>query len=323
VATSLAAHIAPSAWFAGLLVSISRGDIAGAVAASASIVAAIALLYFVCVALGGSLISAAGVSEDTGSDQPRTGGGRRLPLFSSPVAAIVAKDALHVMRDSVLLSQLGMPLVLYLVPFLVAMNTSMAQSRDELLPVAMMMTGIIVFMQTSILALSSVGIESRAFWIPMLGPVSAASVLRAKFWLSLLVSGTIVAALTVVTGIIFRLPTSAVAITCLASVVLASGLCGLGVGLSGALPRFIYENPAHRVSAWALILGFVLTVAYLMIVAILFGGASLLAIRAELGFSPLMLYGTATVASLLITVLAIAVPMSIGSARLARYEWQH
>ena len=42
-------------------------------------------------------------------------------------------------------------------------------------------------------------------------------------------------------------------------------LSGVGVGLAGLFPRFIYENPAHRASMWALMLGFVFATAYLIV----------------------------------------------------------
>ena len=53
---------------------------------------------------------------------------------------------------------------------------------------------------------------------------------------------------------------------------------GVGVGLAGLFPRFIYENPAHRASMWALTLGFVFATAYLIV-----GG--LIAVLAYLGIT--------------------------------------
>ncbi|MES2464341.1 MAG: hypothetical protein V4671_27590, partial [Armatimonadota bacterium] len=50
-------------------------------------------------------------------------------------------------------------------------------------------------------------------------------------------------------------------------------LCGLGVGIAGLFPRFVYDNPAHRASLSALIWGFVGATGYLIVGGMLIAGA--------------------------------------------------
>src|SRR4029453_6803652 len=105
-----------------------------------------------------------------------------------PIAALIVKDFKYLWRDSVLVSQLMMPLILFLVPFMLAFQDTNTPLRDELFPFAVAMIGFILFMQTSILSLSSVGLESRSFWIVLASPNGGYALLRAKFVMSVVVS---------------------------------------------------------------------------------------------------------------------------------------
>jgi hypothetical protein len=93
------------------------------------------------------------------------------------------------------------------------------------------------------------------------------------------------------------------------------------VGISGAFPRFIYENPAHRVSAWALILGFFASSAYVFIATLILGGgwiaSTMLPERAPVAI------GVAAVLFTLTSVGSAAGSMLIGAQRIGRYQWEH
>ena len=131
----------------------------------------------------------ASAEEGTGERfhrEPKDEARRWRRLFSAPVAALLIKDSKYLWRDSVLLSQVTMPLILFLVPFLLALQDSAKELRQELHGATLVMIGVILFMQTSILALSSIGLESRSFWIVRNAPNSGRLLLRAKFILSTL-----------------------------------------------------------------------------------------------------------------------------------------
>jgi hypothetical protein len=183
------------------------------------------------------------------------------------------------------------------------------------------MTGVILFMQTSIISLSSIGLEGRSFWIVLSAPNGGRTVLWAKFIMSTFVSAGFGLALTLISAIAFRASVTAGLVQAFMVIICAAALCGLGVGISGALPRFIYENPAHRVSAWALILGFVTTISFLTlfgtVFAVMWHTASILTERAAL------VYAVGTGILLTISLLAVVVPMSIGSRRIEVYQWEH
>src|SRR5207249_927620 len=96
-----------------------------------------------------------------------------LYAFQPSIAAMIAKDLRYVVRDNVLLSQLGMPAILFFVPAVLSVQQRGAFTRigpGDMYPFAIGMTGVILFMQTSILSLSSVGLEGRAFWLALTSP---------------------------------------------------------------------------------------------------------------------------------------------------------
>ncbi len=326
IQTSAVAHLAPSAWFARLMLTLNEHDSGESLRAGGLILLAVGGLFGACVALGSRLLSAANVAEESdsgllyGEERAARSGWRRL--FSSPVAALVRKDFTYLRRDSVLPAQLGMPLILFCIPFVLATQNREFRNADELYPVAVLMTAVIIFMQTSILSLSSIGIESRAFWILRVSPNSGAALLTAKFWMSTLFCGGIGIALTLLTGLMLRLSLTAVAIQLAFVVLCTAGLCGLGVGLSASLPRFVYENPAHRVSAWALILGFFTTTGYLLLTGGIFLGSYLFVTQTEF-YAPRAVFAFAVFLFLTLTAFAIFVPLGVGARRLESYPWEH
>lgn len=324
--TSVTAHITPSAWFATLLLGLSSGDTKGALRAGMEIVLAVGGLFGLCTLLGSRLLSAANVAEENegGAIQETDTGGRGgwRRLFSAPVVALLRKDFKYLRRDNVLPAQLGMPMILFCIPFVLATQNREFRSIDELYPITVLMTGVILFMQTSILSLSSIGIESRAFWILRVAPNSGATMLKAKFWMSTLFCGGIGGILTLLTGLALRMPIVVTLVQLALVVACTAGLCGLGVGLSAALPRFVYENPAHRVSAWALILGFFTTTGYLLLTGTIFGVAYFVTTQTAL-FAPGLVFAVATLLYLVLTAVAIFLPLGIGARRLEKFQWEH
>ena len=326
-APSPAAHAAPSAWFARVLIAFEDRSGAATVSALAALLAialGIGVLYGICVLLGARLLSAANVAEE----ESATVGARvrssrlRRRLFSAPVAALIAKDFTYMRRDSILLSQLGMPMILFCVPFLLALQDAKFRLRDELLPSASMMIAIILFMQTSILSLSSIGLEGRSFWILLTAPNGAGRVLLAKWVMSASLTGAIGVALTIFSGVIFRATFGYMAFQSGLILCCAGALCGMGVGISAALPRFLYENPAHRVSGWALILGFFATMGYLTLTALLAFGAWYCTVNWQWREYERLIWTFTALLYLSMTLVSIVLPIAIGARRLAEYEWE-
>jgi ABC-2 type transport system permease protein len=323
-------HRGPSAPFAAALVHIGKGGPGAGVREIAAVALLVTALYGICVLWGGRVLTAANLSlesEGEGSAVALAGEVRtfRRGIFTfapGPVAAIVAKDLRYVLRDSVLLSQLGMPSILFFVPVILSLQQASDQSFHSLgdaYPFAAAMTGVIVFMQTSIISLSSLGIEGRAFWQTLASPNSGGRLLWAKFLLSTLISASIGAGLILLSALFFKAPLSSALVHAAIAGLCSAGLCGIGVGVSAAFPRFAYDNPAHRVSTWALILGFLGSIVYLIVAGVL-----LLTVWTGMNIPEARHLRTAAGAMFVIVTFAcIAIPLAIGARRIDVYQWEH
>nr|CAA9275917.1 hypothetical protein AVDCRST_MAG63-3239 [uncultured Armatimonadetes bacterium] len=205
---------------------------------------------------------------------------RVVPLLSPPARALVAKDTRYLLRDLVLLSQAGIPVILYLVPFVLA-GAVLQQGAEslDLFYFSASMIATIAFMETSILGLSSVGLEGRAFWAVLHAPVSVAQFLWAKFVWAFGLSVALCVPLFLISCAVFRAPLSWGLAGAGALGLVCAALCGLAVGIAGLFPRFVYDNPAHRASVSALIWGFVGATGYILIAGIALGGGLFLALQ--------------------------------------------
>jgi ABC-2 type transport system permease protein len=322
--TSPAAHAVCSAWFVDALAALSGAHAGAAVSllpALLKIAALTVALWLTCLLTGERAISPANLSDE--GARPVSAGPRGGPAPAGPVGALLAKDWRYLCRDSILLSQLGMPIILFAVPFILTLQDPSRKAYGETFYFASAIIGVILFMQTSILSLSSIGLESRAFWIVMSAPIDARRVIAAKFLFSTLCSAAVGIALTVIAALVFAPGLLPVLVEIGLVGVSAAALSGLGVGLSAAFPRFTYENPAHRVSAWALVLGFFASVGYVAVSGILFATAWLVALNLPPASEPTALYAGAAILYLAISAIAVAAPIRLGALRIEGYQWEH
>jgi hypothetical protein len=180
--------------------------------------------------------------------------------------------------------------------------------------------GTIVYMETSILSLSSVGLEGRSFWIVLCAPISSALFVRAKWFFAVLTSIALCGPLAIAACWYYAVPwlwgiggLGGIALICLA-------LCGLGVGIAGLFPRFVYDNPAHRAGLSALIWGFVGATAYLMIAAMLIVGAIIGAQQWPEKSGVLLAIGISSFIGF--SLLAALVPLAAAERRLNGFVWE-
>ncbi len=313
----------PARWFAEFYLSLGQHNFHAALLAAARISGAAAALFAVCILVGCKLLTPASLTDDTGSDTPPSAEGKSRPPDqrpASPVLAIMRKDTRLASRDTILVSQTAMPMMLYLVPMVL---TAADRSVRELAgPLALVMVGIILYMQTSILSLTSIGLESRGYWLSKCSPTRIQTVLAAKLLWTSSVSAVISVFLVLLSAVIYQIDFTTTAVSVVAVIMLSFGSCSMGVGISAAFPRFIYENPALRVSAWALVLGFIGSTAYC--VAIGLEGVAAYMIQLQVSTFNHSLLIALTCGLMLITTTAFAaIPLLIGADRLERYAWSH
>jgi ABC-2 type transport system permease protein len=240
-----------------------------------------------------------------------------LPL-SAPIRALIAKDLRYVTRDLTLLSQVSVPLILYAVPFVLAPEAShVGAGRPELLGLAAFSVGFIAYMMCSILGLSSVGLEGRAFWLLKTAPLTARQLIAAKWWMAFLPTTLLTLLLCLIACLALGAEPWAILVALCAIPVGCGALCGIEVGLSGIFPRFIFENPAHRASVAALIWGFVCATTYALI-ALVPLVALVFALTSQL---PWLALG-AVALFLTLSFCAGFFPLRLAAHRLETYAWE-
>jgi len=317
----------PSAWASAMLEDGAGGRGLGHAGWRGLIALAglTALLVGGCLATGPSVFASEAFLEPEAGPAARRGHGERPPLpgLSPAVSGLAWKDLKYIGRDLVLLGQIGTALILFLVPFLLktAQGTASGVDNDIYGDAALVMLLVIVYMATSIISLTSVGLEGRGGWMVFAAPASRGTFLRAKWLLSFGLSWVLVTLLTLMAWVIFRLD-ARVALGALAVYVCACfALSGIGVGLAGLFPRFVYENPAHRASVWALILGFVFGTGYLIVTGLIAALAYLEITRGGLPARGVLTLAVSAFA--LLSLVTGLVPVGLAARRLRDYEWEN
>jgi ABC-2 type transport system permease protein len=326
-ASSRSAHLSPSHLFADVLLRLSlHDDPTRALAPLGIITLVVTTLFILCMWLGGRLLSMSNLTEESNGAQLASSSGEAPAwrrLFAVPTGSMIAKDLKFMWRDSMLTSQLSVPLILFAVPFLVSLQNHALDPATELYPFAAAIIAFILYMQTSILSLSLLGMESQSFWVVLTSPNSRRSLLLAKWAVSSLVSGGIGIALALVSGIIFHAPLAMLLLQLVLIATSAAALCALGIGLSALFPRFQHDNPAMRVSTGALIVGFFASTGYVLATGTLFGLAYFLTTSDRFPGHERSIWAASVGAYILLTVVAIALPLTLGALRIERYEWEH
>ena len=318
----------PSAWAARMLEDTAggRGLSPHGWAGFAGLLLVAGALIGVCLPLGARVLTSDAFLEppDTGRAAAKTGAGRARWArgIPSPLWGLLAKDARYLQRDLVLLGQIGTAGLLFLVPLLLraAQGSGSPADSDLFGGLALGMLGLILYMVTSIVSLTSVGIEGRGAWLVLAAPIARGAFVRAKWLGSFVLSGSLVAGLTLLAWPLFSLSGMQVGAALLCLVPACFALSGLGVGLAGLFPRFVYENPAHRASVWALLLAFVLATVYLTLCGLIAAGAMLLPAQGMIGARTAASLGIGLF--LLLSLGTGLVPTALATRRLRDYEWE-
>jgi ABC-2 type transport system permease protein len=321
----ITARLAPSSWFAAVLLALGgQQPLSSALSPALALLVSNGLLFGTVLFIGRHTISAETLANER-SRTVRTSNtnGQTLlrRLLPEPIGGLVERDLHLILRDSVLLSQLAVPAILFAVPFVLALPNHSADTLGLLFYLAAMLLGIILYTQTSILSLSLLGMEGQGYWLVLTAPITIRSNLFAKWLTCTGISGGFGLLLGTLDGICFHGRFLEVMLLLGIAAIISAGLCGIGVGFSAIFPRFLHDNPAVRVSPWALILGFVAATLYVLSA----GAALALAALAAADYLPAktLLIPTGICLFLLISLLAVILPIEIGSRRLEAYEWPY
>jgi ABC-2 type transport system permease protein len=309
----------PSTWIAGAILEPEPARALGSLLLALAVTGALVLF---CLIVGPSVLLGEGLLE--GGDGAQGTGWMRIDALlralrlPASLRAILAKDLRFVFRDLVLLSQIGIPMILYGVPFLLAGTAGqVGASAADLLMLSVLTVTTVAYMASSILGLSSLGLEGRAFWLVLASPVSVEALLLAKWMWSTLLAGALTVPWLLLYGAFFGASGGVVAIGTAGLTLACGALCGLGVGLSGLFPRFVSENPAHRASVTALLWGFVGASGYMLLA----GGSFALALWIWLTGGWRSLAAALMTVFLGLSIATAIVPLTAARRRLRGYAW--
>lgn len=317
----------PSTWASEPVLALAYGGRLTRRTASSfgCLAAAWLILLVLSVAAGKPVVTSEEILEQRDLDNVGRGGKGRggvpYPGMSTAASGMVLKDLRYIGRDTIMVGQIGTTLILFLVPFVLkyAGGTPANADFDMYGNLALLMLGLVAYMVTSIIGLSSVGLEGKGAWIVFQSPMKRRSFLAAKWIVSFFLSWIIVVVLSIVDVIAFRWSGEMWGIAVAVLTCMSFALSGLGVGLSGLFPRFLYDNPAHRASVWAMVLGFVFATLYVAL-----GGSAVVVgyLFVLHGYAEQTVIGICCDLLIFFTFLFGALPVWLAERRLARYQWE-
>jgi len=325
----------PSAWLADGVFAAARADV-GRIGRELAELSGVALLLAWSAAEAGRRCLHQGWSSLAGRDRrrrfSRPRGGSRLARLISPLPephrSLALKDIRGFSRD---FSQWSQAALFFGVLALVLANLKTASigysqpAWQQWITVLDAVAGLLVLATfTTRFVFPLVSLEGRRFWILGIAPLPIATIVRQKFWLSVVFSAGVTVALTALSGARLRLAPAAFAITILTASAASLALSGLAVGLGSLYPNFTAESPARIVSGTGGTLTFIASAGYIVIVAaaeaLLLRWQGLDGTSGRQGIEALVAFmaGAAIVAA---TGIAAVLPLRLGIANLERAEF--
>ncbi|MCP4689344.1 MAG: hypothetical protein GY859_14925, partial [Desulfobacterales bacterium] len=256
--------------------------------------------------------------------------GRRLTDFlPRPVNAFVIKEIKTFFRDQAQWTQLFLLSALvgiYLYNFSVLpLEKSPIETVYLQNLLSFLNMGLALFVLTAVaarFAFPAVSIESNVFWLVRSCPISLKSFLRIKFFIYYLPLLVLTEILIVATNLLLHVTPFMMILSTLTVFFLVPGIVAMGIGLGAAFPDFKAENPIQTVTGLGGLLFMILSAALIGIVIALEAGPVYSLFMADLkeraisGPEWAWIFGSFA-AVLLLSVLAIFIPLRFGEKRLA------
>lgn len=317
------ARALPSNWAVGALFGIQEGMWGKALFAMGLMLVGSLYCLCACAWLGTALFSKTELIElanEARVPTPKQESGLLVAHTPSAWRALIKRDWLLIRRDPIIFWQIMTPLLLAPLPAIMAQRFPVTEDQDTIRWLTYSLIVSMLYLQTSVVSLSSVGLDARAYWMVKSAPVSPLRYLMAKWALSMLICGGPASLLILFYSVLLRIEFPYALLFWLLMMVSCASLSGIGVGLAALFPRFVWDNPAQRVSVWALLWGFGLYLAYVGSVSALAGIAYWLGLQTSV---PYMAWWTGGLWILLLSAIALFVPMVLGAWRLEDYDWEH
>ncbi len=315
----------PTSWGGRFLIAAGRGEIATMAFYGALYLLATLGLFVVCIVLAERLYYIGMLNmAGTRGGRVRQRGVRsavREPWLRGPIAAIVRKDLQILPRDLQQLSQLLFPLAItaFWIWRLLTdseLDSSRLRSAQPFVDYGLVATGIFVCVLISHhLGLTSLSREGKSYWILHLAPIDPWTTLAAKLVVAWLPFGIVGTAFVALIGILQRPSAAQLLQDWLLFLLTGVGVASITTGFGAAFPRLDWEQPKQMASARAGCLGPLAYFLYTGLMVGLIAGASFVA-----GRFGNWVYAAAWAGALLVTALALLLPLMLGVSRLRRLD---
>jgi ABC-2 type transport system permease protein len=189
----------------------------------------------------------------------------------------------------------------------------------------MALASFVIIAVTARFAYPSVSTEAGAFWIVLSSPISLSAFLWIKFLIYLLPLIILSELLIVATNLLLHVSHFMMILSSITIFFLTPGVVAMGVGLGAAYPDFASENPSQAVTSFGGLVFMMLSAAFIGAVIILEAGPVHQYLLANLKGNPVSLplkiwFAVSFFAALLLSLLAVFLPMRFGARRLkAKY----
>jgi ABC-2 type transport system permease protein len=255
---------------------------------------------------------------------------RMLGFLPGPVRSFAVKEIKTFLRDQTQWTQLFLIaalLVIYIYNFdALPLEKSPIQTFYLQNLFAFLNMGLALFVLTAVtarFAYPAVSLEGEAFWLVKAAPLSLRAFLWIKFFIYYVPLLILAEVLIVGTNLLLQVTPFMMALSTVTVFCLVPGIVALGVGLGAAYPDFKAENPTQTVTSFGGLVFMIVSAAYIGAVILLQAGPVYRIFMADLHGRPLstaiwLWVAAAFGAALVLSILAVILPLRFGFRRLSR-----
>jgi ABC-2 type transport system permease protein len=255
---------------------------------------------------------------------------RLFRFLPGPVRAFTVKEIKTFLRDQAQWTQLFLIaalLVIYIYNFdALPLEKSPIQTVYLQNLFSFLNMGLALFVLTAVaarFAYPAVSLEREAFWLVKTSPLSLRAFLLIKFFIYYLPLLVLAEILIVGTNLLLKVTPFMMTLSTVTVFFLVPGIVAIGIGLGAAYPDFKAENPTQTVTSFGGLVFMITCAAYIGLVILLQAGPVYRIFMADLHGRPLsaavwLWTAAAFSAALVLSILAVVLPLRFGLRRLSR-----
>ncbi len=320
-------HFNPSYWVTRGLVRAANGDWAEALFQLGLLASNGLLITFVTFCASSKLYSLGWAKLQSGRERRQysnrkwlrlTGPAQIMRLLIDKDFTIFRRDPVQWTQCAILFGLLGI-YILNLRTFAFHNENALWRTWTAFLNLAA--TCLVLATLTTRFIYPLLSLEGKRFWVLGLLPIRRETILYSKFWFSLVTSLVVSETLIVLSNLMLKTSIEIMLVHVFTVALICGALSAMSVGMGALYPNFREDNPSKIVSGFGGTLNLILSLIYVVLVISLEAIPCQLYFSHQIQFDQLKFWAVVSVASiLLLTVLAIVVPMKLGARAMRKME---